>query len=97
MVKEDPLIDSYIEYIPYVEFMKESLRSCAIRKWEIHIMTRRVKSYGFVLASPKRSLKGVLIIYLPWMGERCHYQLMGLSYDSTSIEPDFFGSWALGK
>jgi hypothetical protein len=39
--------------------------------------------FFLALTSSRRGLKMVLIVYLPWMGGRFHYQLIGISSKTT--------------
>jgi hypothetical protein len=73
----------------YVEFY-EGIVSLMWDKRKGSQSTTIVKSYVLALTSSKGSQRRVLIIYLPWMGGRFHYHLMGLSSNHTSMKPYFF-------
>jgi hypothetical protein len=76
---------------------KESFHSCGTRRGVNPIMIRGMLCYGLALISSRRIRRKENIVCSPWMGERCHYQLMGLFYGPMFKKPDFFRAQALGK
>jgi hypothetical protein len=98
MVNAEPPSYPYIENIPYINFSEGSLALMwDKRKGKSQSMIKRVMSYGLALTSSRRSLRREATTCLPWMGERCHYQSMGLFSDPMFKEPDFFRAQAPGK
>jgi hypothetical protein len=79
VVEADPPTQPYIEDLPYVEFDEGNLALMWDKRKGKPKYDKKSEIYGLALTSSRRSLKRVLTIYLPWMGGRFHYQLMGLS------------------
>jgi hypothetical protein len=58
---------------------------------------QRIMTFGLALTSSRRSLRRRSTTCHPWMGERCHYQWMGLFSDPIFKVLDFFRAQAPGK
>jgi hypothetical protein len=87
----------YIEHIPYINYNEGIIVFMWDKKKGKTKYTRRMTTHGSTFTSSRRSLINKIIIRHIWMGERCHYEWMGLFPDLMFRSLDFLRAHAPGK